>query len=56
MLGAFQARADATGDIDWLVAVDSTIARIHQHAAGGRKGDRAPARRQITPSADPAAD
>ncbi|MFI6512073.1 IS5 family transposase [Streptosporangium sp. NPDC050855] len=38
MLQAAQARADAAGDIDWLVAVDSTIVRAHQHAAGARKG------------------
>jgi transposase len=25
--------ADATGDIDWSVSVDSTINRAHQHAA-----------------------
>ncbi|MFD2352195.1 transposase [Nonomuraea ferruginea] len=35
---AVQARADAHGDIDGLVAVDSTIVRAHQHAAGARKG------------------
>ncbi|WP_435809296.1 IS5 family transposase [Streptomyces longwoodensis] len=34
-----QARADAAGDIDWLVQIDSTIVRAHQHAAAtGRKG------------------
>jgi len=38
MLRAAQARADAVGDIDWLVSVDSTIVRAHQHAAGARKG------------------
>ncbi|WP_407940895.1 IS5 family transposase [Nonomuraea antri] len=38
MLQAVQAQADARGDIDWLVAVDSTIVRAHQHAAGARKG------------------
>ncbi|MGK3106233.1 IS5 family transposase [Streptomyces sp. WAC05858] len=32
-----QARADAEGLITWDVSVDSTIARAHQHAAGGRK-------------------
>jgi len=26
------AQADAAGDIDWAVAVDSTINRAHQHA------------------------
>ncbi|MFF9344908.1 IS5 family transposase [Streptomyces sp. NPDC014773] len=38
MLRAVQAKADAAGDIDWLVSVDSTIVRAHQHAAGARKG------------------
>ncbi|MFI5534339.1 IS5 family transposase [Kitasatospora sp. NPDC051853] len=37
MLRTAQAKADATGDIDWLVSVDSTIVRAHQHAAGARK-------------------
>ncbi|WP_405434986.1 IS5 family transposase [Streptomyces anulatus] len=38
MLRALQAERDAAGDIDWLVSVDSTIVRAHQHAAGGQKG------------------
>ncbi|WP_329582492.1 IS5 family transposase [Streptomyces sp. NBC_01361] len=38
MLRAAQAKADAAGDIDWLVSVDSTVVRAHQHAAGARKG------------------
>ncbi|MER5843464.1 IS5 family transposase [Streptomyces prasinus] len=38
-LQQIQARADAAGDIDWLVQIDSTIVRAHQHAAAtGRKG------------------
>lgn len=37
MLQAVQARADEAGDVDWLVSVDSTIVRAHQHAAGARK-------------------
>ena len=37
MLAAVQARADAAGLVIWDVSVDSTIARAHQHAAGGRK-------------------
>ncbi|WP_449341172.1 IS5 family transposase [Streptomyces canarius] len=40
MLQAAQARADAAGEIDWLVSVDSTVVRAHQHAAGARKGGR----------------
>ncbi|MFE1782222.1 IS5 family transposase [Streptomyces sp. NPDC059506] len=43
MLQAAQARADAAGNIDWLVSVDSTVVRAHQHAAGARKGGRGPA-------------
>ncbi|MEU2389054.1 IS5 family transposase [Streptomyces sp. NPDC012461] len=38
MLRAAQAQADAAGDIDWLVSVDSTAVRAHQHAASTRKG------------------
>ncbi|MGW0936046.1 IS5 family transposase [Streptomyces sp. NPDC002666] len=38
MLRAAQAKADAAGGIDWLVSVDSTAVRAHQHAAGARKG------------------
>ncbi|MFJ8667354.1 IS5 family transposase [Streptomyces sp. NPDC093600] len=34
-----QTSADAVGDIDWPVQIDSTIVRAHQHAADtGRKG------------------
>ena len=57
MLRAVQADKDAAGDIDWLVSVDSTIARAHQHAAGARKKGRAKRTKYtITPSDDPAAD
>ncbi len=38
MLRAAQVRADAAGDTDWLVSVDSAIVHAHQHAAGARKG------------------
>ncbi|GAA2433554.1 hypothetical protein GCM10010421_23210 [Streptomyces glaucus] len=41
MFRAAQARAGAAGDIEWLVSVDSTIVRAHQHAAGVRKGGSA---------------
>lgn len=50
MLRAAQARADAAGDIDWLVSVDSTVVRAHQHAAGARKGGST-ARRSDAPEA-----
>ncbi len=43
MLQAAQAKADAAGDIEWLVSIDSTIVRAHQHAAGARKGRQSPA-------------
>ncbi|MFD4043811.1 IS5 family transposase [Streptomyces sp. NPDC058605] len=50
-LQQIQARADAAGDIDWLVQIDSTIVRAHQHAAATGRTNRT-----ITPSADPEAD
>ncbi|MFK4227912.1 IS5 family transposase [Streptomyces sp. NPDC019890] len=38
---ALLTQADAEGELDWVVAVDSTIVRAHQHAAGARiKGPR----------------
>lgn len=54
-LRQIQAQADAAGDIDWPVQIDSTIVRAHQHAAPtGRKGGSAGRMsRTITPSADP---
>lgn len=30
---ALQASADADGELDWMVTIDSSIARVHQHAA-----------------------
>jgi len=33
VLTALQAQADADGELDWRVSVDSTVARVHQHAA-----------------------
>ncbi|WP_399441020.1 IS5 family transposase [Streptomyces sp. WAC08241] len=36
VFAALLAQADAEGDLDWVVAVDSTIVRAHQHAAGAR--------------------
>lgn len=32
LLGLLTKRADAAGALDWSLAVDSTIARAHQHA------------------------
>jgi transposase len=48
------AQADAESDLDWVVAVDSTIVRAHQHAAGARQKGPRPASRQTMPSAAPA--
>ena len=31
------ADADAAGELDWVVSVDSSINRAHQHAAGARR-------------------
>ncbi|MFD0002594.1 IS5 family transposase [Streptomyces sp. NPDC127178] len=39
-LQQIQARADAAGDIDWLVQIDSTIVRAHQHAAATGRTNR----------------
>ncbi len=37
------ADADAAGELDWLVAVDSTAVRVHQHGATARRtGGNAP--------------
>ncbi|OIJ85260.1 IS5 family transposase [Streptomyces sp. MUSC 14] len=36
LLQQVQAAADAAGEIDWDVSVDSTIVQAHQHAAGAR--------------------
>ena len=33
LLTALQAQADAEGDVDWRISVDSTVARVHQHGA-----------------------
>lgn len=55
MLAAAQSAADANADIDWLVSVDSTIVRAHQHAAGA-KGGSGKRTDRITPSDDPVVD
>ena len=33
ILTAVLTNADAMGEIDWVVSIDSTINRVHQHAA-----------------------
>jgi len=52
---ALPAQADAEGDLDWAVSVDSTIVRAHQHAAGTRQKGLPPTSRTIMPSDGPAA-
>jgi transposase len=50
LLSHAQTKSDAVGKVEWLVSVDSIVARAHQHAAGARrlpserdaKGGRAP--------------
>jgi hypothetical protein len=37
LLSRVQAAENAAGEIDWDVAVDSTVVRAHQRAAGARK-------------------
>lgn len=39
VLTALLALADTSGDLDWVVSIDSTIVRAHQHAAGARAAD-----------------
>jgi transposase len=51
---ALLAQADAEGDLDWVVAVDSTVVRAHQHAAGARQKGPRPASRPSMPSGGPA--
>ena len=42
VLTVLQAEADAVGEIDWRVSVDSTTARVHQHGAtASRSGEAA---------------
>jgi transposase len=37
LLARAQADADAAGELDWLVAADSTMVRVHQHGATARR-------------------
>ncbi|MFE4089026.1 MULTISPECIES: IS5 family transposase [Streptomyces] len=60
LLQQVQAAADAAGEIDWDISVDSTIVRAHQHAAGARtpapasKGAEAAEHQGEMPLAEPA--
>ncbi len=53
---ALMAQASSDGDINWVVSVDSTVVRTHQHAAGARKRGLRPANLTTTPSAAPVVD
>lgn len=46
LLAAAHGDAEIAGELEWMVSVDSTIARAHQHAAGAPK---------IAPTTDPEA-
>ena len=37
LLTRLQAQADAAGELDWRVSVDSTVVRVHQHGATARR-------------------
>jgi len=37
VLAALLAQADAAGEVDWAVSVDSTINRAHQHATNTKR-------------------
>src|SRR4051812_50013060 len=56
-LQQIQACADAAGDIDWLVQIDSTIVRAHQHPppTGRKRGPTSRTNRTNTPPARPGA-
>jgi hypothetical protein len=53
---ALMAQADEEDDLGWVVSVDSTIVRAHQHAAVARKKGPRQASRPTMPSAGPAED
>ena len=37
LLAHAQTKSDAVGELGWVVSVDSSSVRVHQHAAGARK-------------------
>lgn len=32
-----ETKSDAVGEVEWVVSVDSTVVRAHQHASGARR-------------------
>jgi transposase len=43
ILTRLQTDADAAGELDWTVSVDSTVVRVHQHGATAARPAAAPA-------------
>jgi hypothetical protein len=37
LLAHAQTKSDAVGELEWVVSVDSSSVRAHQHAAGARQ-------------------
>ena len=42
VLAVLQTEADAAGEIDWRVSVDSSSSRVHQHAATAARSSSTP--------------
>jgi transposase len=42
LLTRLQAEADAAGELDWQVSVDSTVVRVHQHGATAARSSARP--------------
>ncbi|MGX5359140.1 hypothetical protein [Kocuria sp. KH4] len=42
LLAHVVAKDDVAGEVEWVISVDSTVVRAHQHAAGARKKGAAP--------------
>ncbi len=42
VLTTLQARADAEGEIDWRLSIDSSVMRVHQHGATAARGVSGP--------------
>ena len=39
LMAVLLAKVDATGKLDWNVSVDSSVVRVHQHAATAQRED-----------------
>jgi hypothetical protein len=39
---------DAVGEVEWVISVDSSVVRAHQHAAGARKMGASPEKKPKT--------